>query len=101
MIFVLVNILRIFEIIKSFRSRKIHQNGRTLDRFHNLIIQRKAFFLMGCSSQKGYRIKYGDNVRTLLLKPFDYHIYFLVEEQTITILAILHAKSGEDKIKNI
>ena len=68
------------------------------ERFLNSIEEAKTKIL---NSPKGFQIKYSENVRTLLLKPFDYHIYFLVEEQTITILAILHAKSGEDKIKNI
>ncbi len=84
----------IIEAVEYFLS----VNPDLAERFLNSIEEAKAKIL---NSPKGYQIKYRDNVRTLLLKPFDYHIYFLVEEQTITILAILHAKSGDDKISSI
>lgn len=73
-------------------------NPDLAERFLDSIEDAKAKIL---NSPKGYQIEYSDNVRTLLLKPFDYHVYFLVEEKTITILAILHAKSGDDKISSI
>ncbi len=84
----------IIEAVEHFLS----VNPDLAERFLNSIEEAKAKIL---NSPKGYQIKYGDNVRTLLLKPFDYHIYFLVEEQTITILAILHAHSGSEKISEI
>ena len=46
----------------------------------------------------GFQIKY-QNVRTLLLKQFPYHIHYLVDEesQQIIILAVIHAyKNPED-----
>ena len=43
-------------------------------------------------SPLGFQIKY-NNVRTLLLKQFPYHIHFLIDDakQQIIILAIAHA----------
>ncbi len=84
----------IIEAVEYFLS----VNPDLAERFLNSIEEAKAKIM---NSPKGYQIKYSDNVRTLLLKPFDYHVYFLVEEKTITILAILHAKSGDDKISKI
>ena len=45
---------------------------------------------------KGFVMKYS-KVRTKLLKQFDYHIYYIIEENKIIILAVLHAQIGKDK----
>ena len=52
------------------------------------------------NTPKGFVVKYS-KVRTILLKQFDYHIYYIIEENKIIILAILHAQSGEEKISKI
>lgn len=46
----------------------------------------------------GFEVKY-NNVRTLLLKQFPYHIHYLVDDETkqIVILAVIHSyKNPED-----
>lgn len=53
------------------------------------------------NSVEGFEIKYADSVRTVLLKQFPYHIYYITEENKIIILAILHAHSGENTINKI
>lgn len=53
------------------------------------------------NSPKGFEIKNANIVRTLLLKPFPYHLYYMFENQKIVIVAILHAQSGEEKISRI
>ena len=52
------------------------------------------------NTPKGFVVKYS-KVRTVLLKQFNYHIYYIIEEDKIVLLAILHAKSGEEKISKI
>ncbi len=52
------------------------------------------------NTPKGFVVKYS-KVRTILLKQFDYHIYYIIEENKIIILAILHAHIGEEKISKI
>ena len=52
------------------------------------------------NTPKGFVVKYS-KVRTILLKQFDYHIYYIIEENKIIILAILHAQSREEKISKI
>lgn len=52
------------------------------------------------NTPKGFVVKYS-KVRTILLKQFDYHIYYITEENKIIILAILHAHIGEEKISKI
>ena len=52
------------------------------------------------NTPKGFQIQY-ISVRTILLNQFDYHIYYLIEDYKIIILAILHAQSGEVKINKI
>lgn len=98
MSFVFKNRPRVYNDIIEAVAYFLSVNPDLAERFLNSIEDAKVKIL---NSPKGYQIKYSDNVRTLLLKPFDYHVYFLVEEKTITILAILHAKSGDDKISNI
>lgn len=52
------------------------------------------------NTPKGFQIQYL-NVRTILLRQFAYHIYYIVEDYKIIILAVLHAQSGEEKISKI
>lgn len=52
------------------------------------------------NAPKGFVGK-NSNTRTILLKQFNYHIYYLVENNKIIIIAILHAQIGEEKIKRI
>ena len=52
------------------------------------------------NTPKGFVVKYS-KVRTKLLKQFDYHIYYIIEENKIIILAVLHAQIGKDKISEI
>ncbi|MBD8083715.1 type II toxin-antitoxin system RelE/ParE family toxin [Chryseobacterium caseinilyticum] len=52
-------------------------------------------------SPKGFQIKHSEKIRTVLLKQFDYHIYYILEEDHIVILAILHAHSGGHKIAKV
>lgn len=52
------------------------------------------------NTPKGFVVKYS-KVRTILLKQFDYHIYYIIEGNKIIILAILHAQSGKEKISEI
>lgn len=49
------------------------------------------------NSVEGFEVKY-HNIRTVLLRQFPYHLYYILEENKITILAILHAQSGPEKI---
>lgn len=81
----------IIEAVEYFLS----VNPALADRFLDSIEEAKQRIL---NAPKGFQIKYDENVRTVLLKPFDYHIYYLVEGNVITILAILHAHSGEEKL---
>lgn len=52
------------------------------------------------NAPKGFVEKHSE-VRTILLKQFDYHIYYILEVNKIIIVAILHAQSGEEKISKI
>lgn len=52
------------------------------------------------NSPKGFVGK-NSEARTILLNQFDYHIYYVVEDYKIVILAVLHAQSGDGKIKKI
>lgn len=53
------------------------------------------------TTPRGFQIKYKQKVRTILIKPFDYHLYYILDKNEIVILAILHAKSGKEKINKI
>lgn len=53
------------------------------------------------NSPKGFEVKYANIIRTVLLKPFPYHLHYIFENQKIVIVAILHAKSGNEKISRI
>lgn len=62
------------------------------------IREAKAYIAL---SPLGFQIKY-NNVRTLLLKQFPYHIHYLIDgtKQQVIILAIIHAyKNPEDYSK--
>ncbi|WP_126340430.1 type II toxin-antitoxin system RelE/ParE family toxin [Kaistella jeonii] len=52
------------------------------------------------NTPNGFQIQYL-SVRTILLRQFAYHIYYIVEDYKIIILAVLHAQSGEKKIGKI
>lgn len=52
------------------------------------------------NTPEGFEIKM-PHIRTVLLKQFDYHIYYTIDEFNIIILAVLHAQSGQDKINEI
>lgn len=52
------------------------------------------------NAPEGFEVKH-KNIRTLLLKRFPYHIYYIIEGYNIIILAILHAQSGQEKINEI
>ncbi|SHI91190.1 Plasmid stabilization system protein ParE [Cruoricaptor ignavus] len=45
----------------------------------------------------GYEIKFSGKIRTVLVKNFPYKIYFVVMDETVVILAVLHAKSLREK----
>ena len=72
-------------------------NPKLAEDFLNRIEETKQIIL---NTPKGFVVKYS-KVRTILLKQFDYHIYYIIEENKIIILAILHAQSGEEKISKI
>lgn len=40
-------------------------------------------------------------IRTVLLKQFPYHIYYILDGIKIIVLAIIHAESGPEKISKI
>lgn len=42
------------------------------------------------TAEKGFEIKY-KNVRTLLLKQFPYHLHYVLKDEKIIIIAILHS----------
>lgn len=52
------------------------------------------------NSPKGFEVK-RETIRTLFLKQFPYHIYYILDGYKIIILAILHAQSGPEKINKI
>ena len=72
-------------------------NPQLASDFLNRIEEAKESIL---NTPKGFVVKYS-KVRTVLLKQFNYHIYYIIEEDKIVLLAILHAKSGEEKINKI
>ena len=72
-------------------------NPKLAEDFLNRIEETKQIIL---NTPKGFVVKYS-KVRTILLKQFDYHIYYIIEENKIIILAILHAQSREEKISKI
>ena len=51
------------------------------------------------NSPKGFEVK-AERARTILLKQFPYHIYYIIDGYKIVILAILHAHSGQEKSIN-
>ncbi|TDX82823.1 type II toxin-antitoxin system RelE/ParE family toxin [Epilithonimonas xixisoli] len=52
------------------------------------------------NTPEGFEVK-RPHIRTVLLKQFDYHIYYTIDGFQIIILAILHAQSGQEKIDEI
>ena len=43
------------------------------------------------NNEKGFEIKY-KNVRTLLLKQFPYHLHYVLKDDKIIIIAVLHSR---------
>lgn len=43
------------------------------------------------NTEKGFEIKY-KNVRTLLLKQFPYHLHYVLKDDKIIIIAVLHSR---------
>lgn len=52
------------------------------------------------NTPEGFEVKRPD-IRTVLLKQFDYHIYYTIDGFQIIILAIFHAQNGQEKIDEI
>jgi plasmid stabilization system protein ParE len=73
------------------------KNPKLTDDFLDRIEEAKQTIL---NSPKGFEVKHPD-IRTVLLKQFDYHIYYTIDGDKIIILAILHAQSGQEKINEI
>ena len=72
-------------------------NPKLAEDFLNRLEEAKQTIL---NSPEGFETKY-KSAKTILLKQFPYHIYYLIEENKIVILAVLHAESGEEKIGKI
>lgn len=62
------------------------------------IREAKAYIAL---SPIGFQIKY-NNVRTLLLRQFPYHIHYLIDDtkQQIIILAVIHAYKNSNDYSN-
>ncbi|MGC4129564.1 MAG: type II toxin-antitoxin system RelE/ParE family toxin [Bergeyella sp.] len=72
-------------------------NPKLTDDFLDRIEEAKQTIL---NSPKGFEVK-AKRARTILLKQFPYHIYYIIDGYKIVILAILHAHSGQEKINKL
>lgn len=52
------------------------------------------------NSPKGFETKF-KGIKTILLEQFPYHLYYIIDEKKIIILALLNAHSGPEKIDEI
>lgn len=80
----------------AIRYKKI--NPELAKQFLFRIREAKAYI---ARSPLGFQIKY-NNVRTLLLRQFPYHIHYIIDEpkQVIVILAIIHAYKNPTDYSN-
>ena len=95
--FIFENRPRVYDDIIEAVDYFFNINPKLAEDFLDRIEEAKIKIL---NSPKGFEIKH-PNVRTVLLQQFDYHIYYIISENKIIILAILHAQSGEEKISRI
>jgi plasmid stabilization system protein ParE len=97
MSFVFENRPRVYDDIIEAVEYYFPINPNLAEDFLNRIEEAKTKIL---NAPEGFEVKY-HNIRTVLLKQFPYHLYYIVENHKITILAILHAHSGPEKINKI
>lgn len=72
-------------------------NDKLSDAFLDRVEEAKLKIL---NSPRGFEVKH-KTVRTVLLKQFPYHIYYILDDFKIIVLAIIHAESGPEKISKI
>ncbi|MDR2834431.1 MAG: type II toxin-antitoxin system RelE/ParE family toxin [Streptococcaceae bacterium] len=97
MSFVLENSPRVYDDIVGAVEYFLSINPKLAEDFLGRIEDAKQTIL---NTPSGFQVKYS-GIRTVLLKQFPYHIYYILDGYRIIILAILHAHSGKKKISEI
>ena len=97
MSYVFENRPRVFDDILDAVDYYFLINPNLVEDFLDRIEEAKTNIL---NAPEGFEAKH-KNIKTILLKQFPYHIYYIIEGYKIIILAVLHAHSGQEKIGEV